>query len=111
MAESEVPIMCTLSVDGVQERFGEFRALFAQALNGVERSPSRLRFAFDADEAREAQIRDLFGREQQCCAFLRFEFERTERGLVVDVTAPPDAAATLDALQSLARPSAPDPVT
>jgi hypothetical protein len=107
MAESEVPIMCTLSPNSMVERLTEFESLFAQGLTRVEREPLRLRLTFDADAAREAAIRDLFAREQQCCGFLGFAFERIRSGLGVEVTAPEEARATLDGMQALAERNAP----
>ena len=110
MAESEVPIMCTLSPNSMVQRLMEFEGLFAAGLTTVEREPLRLRLTFDADAAREAVIRDLFTQEGQCCAFLGFAYERTDAGLVVEVTAPEDAGPTLDGMQTLAERNAPPEV-
>ncbi|GAA2070742.1 hypothetical protein [Actinomadura alba] len=107
MAGSEVPIMCTLSPNRMVDRLTEFESLFARGLTGVEREPLLLRLTFDADARREAEIRDLFGQEEQCCAFLGFSYARTEAGLVVEVTAPQDADPTLDGMQTLAERNAP----
>ncbi|WP_406313321.1 hypothetical protein OHA77_33480 [Streptosporangium sp. NBC_01639] len=110
MAESEVPIMCTLSPNSMVERLTEFEGLFAEGLIGVEREPLLLRLTFDADAVREAAIRSLFASEEQCCAFLGFACTRTEAGLVVEVTAPQDAGPTLDGMQTLAQRNAPPEV-
>ena len=107
MAESEVPIVCTLSPNGMVERLMRFEALFAEGLMKVERSPLLLRLTFDADAGLETWIHDLFAVEQQCCAFLGLGYERTAAGLVVEVTAPAEAGPTLDGLQALAERSAP----
>ncbi|WP_433472123.1 hypothetical protein ACQPZP_24890 [Spirillospora sp. CA-142024] len=107
MGDQEVPIMCTLPPDGLVSRLGEFEALFAACLVGLDREPLRLTLTFDADAGRETAIRELLAAEQRCCAFLRFAFARAEAGLVVEVTAPPDAGPTLDGLQSLAERGAP----
>ncbi|TMQ92214.1 hypothetical protein ETD83_27705 [Actinomadura soli] len=110
MAESEVPIVCTLSPNKMVDRLTEFESLFAESLTGVEREPLQLRLMFDTDPAREAQLREVFEAEQQCCAFLGFAFERTGAGLRVEVTAPQDAAPTLDGMQALAERNAPPEV-
>ncbi|WP_051712765.1 hypothetical protein [Spirillospora albida] len=107
MPESEVPIMCTLSPLSMARRLTEFASLFAAGLTGVEREPSRLRLLFAADAERESVIRDLFAREEQCCAFLSFAYQRTGTGLVVEVTAPEEAGPTLDGMQRLAERNAP----
>jgi hypothetical protein len=110
MAGSDVPIMCTLSPNGMVKRLTEFQALFTEALTKVEREPLRLRLAFDADAEREGVIRGLFAQEEQCCAFLAFSCTRTEAGLVVEVTAPAEAGPTLDGMQTLAERNAPPQV-
>ncbi|REE99889.1 hypothetical protein [Thermomonospora umbrina] len=103
MAESETPIMCTLPPNDLVRRLAEFEALFAEDLTRVERRPLLLRLTFAAaDTGREAVIRDLFAAEERCCAFLSFAHERTAAGLVVEVTAPPEAGSTLDELHALA---------
>lgn len=110
MTESEVPIMCTLSPNSMVERLTEFEGLFAESLIGVEREPLRLWLTFDADTDRESEIRDLFAREEQCCAFLAFVYGRTEAGLVVEVTAPEEAGPTINGMQTLAERNAPPEV-
>lgn len=88
MAESGVPIMCTLSPNKMVDRLREFESLFAESLTGVEREPLRLRLMFGVDHSDEAELREVFEAEQQCCAFLEFAFERTRAGLRVEVRAP-----------------------
>ncbi|GAA4361388.1 hypothetical protein GCM10023088_01810 [Actinomadura verrucosospora] len=110
MPDSEVPIVCTLSPNKMVDRLAEFESLFAESLTGVEREPLRLCLMFDADQAREAQLREVFEAEQQCCAFLGFAFERTGAGLRVEVTAPPEAGPMLDGMQALAERTAPPEV-
>lgn len=107
MAEPDAPTMCTLSPNTMVERLTEFEALFAEGLRRLEREPRVLRLTFEADTDREAAIRDLFAREEQCCAFLGFSYERTGSGLVVEVSAPQEAEPTLDGMQTLAERNAP----
>ena len=110
MAESEAPIVCTLSPNVMVDRLTEFETLFARDLTGVAREPLLLRLVFDADAGREVQIRELFARAQECCAFLSYGFQRTGGGLVAEITAPPEAAPTLDGMQALAERNAPPQV-
>lgn len=106
MVEIEVPIMCSLSPDGMVERLTQFEGLFAEGLTAVEREPSLLRLTFDAEEERERVIRDLFAQEEHCCAFLAFAYSRARAGLVVEVAAPRDAGPILDGMQALAERNA-----
>lgn len=106
MAESDTPIMCTLSPNSMVDRLGEFETLFARGLTRLEREPLLLRLTFEADAARQARIRELFAREQQCCAFLTFTVEETEAGLLVSILAPAEAGPTLDGFQMLAERNA-----
>ncbi|MFD0687653.1 hypothetical protein [Actinomadura fibrosa] len=94
------PVACTLPPDGMADRLAEMEALFARGLTALEREPLQLRLTFTAAE--EAGARDLFAREQECCAFLTFTYIPVDSGVTVAVTAPPDAAPTLDGLEALA---------
>jgi hypothetical protein len=97
------PIVCTLDASARGDREGEFRALFADALKRVERpDPRAARLVLDA--AREADVRDLFAREQRCCAFFEFAIARVDHAVVVDVGVPEDAEQALDSLLALAPP-------
>ncbi|RFU39495.1 hypothetical protein DZF91_21995 [Actinomadura logoneensis] len=102
MAESEVPIVCTLSSSSRVRRLEAFEAVFAAGLVRVERLPLRLRLTFDVDGEREASLRELFVQEERCCEFLSLEFRRSDAGLLVEVVAPEDAGPTLDGMQALA---------
>lgn len=103
MAESDVPIVCTLSPNMMIDQLMEYERLFKRELTALEREPLRLRLVFGAAEgAREAELRELIAREQECCAFLTFTWERTDAGLVAQIVAPAAAERTLDGLQTLA---------
>lgn len=102
MAGTDLPIMCTLSPNSMVDRLTAFETLFATSLTGLEREPLELRLSFAVEADQEAQVRELFAAEQQCCAFLTFAFERTEAGMVVSITAPAEAGPTLDEFQTLA---------
>lgn len=96
-----VPVACTLPAGAIRARLGEFEELFARALTGWKREPLLLRLEFG--QGVEEQVRGLFAAEAECCAFLGFQVEGGGgEGLVVTVTAPPEAGAALDGLQGLA---------
>ncbi|MEO3784175.1 hypothetical protein ABGB12_12640 [Actinocorallia sp. B10E7] len=96
----EVPIACTLPAGEMKARLGEFEQLFAQALTGWRREPLVLRLELRGGV--EERARALLAAEAECCAFLGFEVEGGQEGLLVTVTAPPEAGAALDGLQELA---------
>ncbi|MEO5876826.1 MAG: hypothetical protein ABIS86_03395 [Streptosporangiaceae bacterium] len=106
MADTDPPIMCTLSPNSMVDRLTEFEALFAEHLAAVEREPLHLRLTFTVDAGQEAEARELFAAEQQCCAFLTFTYDRTDAGLAVSITAPEAAGPTLDGFQTLAERNA-----
>jgi Cd2+/Zn2+-exporting ATPase len=86
------PSGCTLDAAALSEREHEFRELFARALRRVERHDARsARLVLDA--ACEAEARDLFAREQECCSFFDFTLAVVDEALVVDVQVPSESEA------------------
>jgi hypothetical protein len=77
-------------------RAAEFRDLLARAL--VSREPveggARLRF----EPAAEADVRDLFAREQECCPFWQVAITRQPDAIVVEISGPAEAAPLLAAI-------------
>ena len=107
MDELSIPIACTLSPDQTGQRLEEFVELFARHLRELTRpAPHMARFVFGPADEIEASARDLFAREQECCAFFRFEVEREGAALIVRAEVPVGAEASLDGLAMLARRAA-----
>lgn len=101
MAESaSPPITCTLDASAPCAREAEFRDLFGDCLERVER-PNTHAARLVLDAAREADVRDLFAREQRCCAFFKFAIARVDRTVAVDVRVPENAEQALDFLLAL----------
>lgn len=96
--EPWVPDACTLPTAERPLRVAEFDALFADALLGVDRQgPGRVRLVLDG--AAEDRARELARRETGCCSFFTFAFHGDGRGrLLMDVSAPDEHAAVVDAL-------------
>ena len=95
------PIACILDAEAFGERENAFRALFARSLLHIERLDAlSARIVFDATY--KSETRDLFAREQCCCAFFDFTVALVDRTVVVDVRVPADADVALDYLLSLA---------
>src|SRR5215471_11066558 len=88
---------CTLPTAERPVRVAEFDELFASALHGQQRlAPTRLRWRLDP--AAEPAIRDLAGRETECCSFFSFTVTPAGEAVQVDVEVPAAQAGVLDAL-------------
>jgi hypothetical protein len=95
--------VCTLDASARGNRENDFRALFVEVLERVERRGAcAARLVLGA--TREADVGDLFAREQRCCAFFEFAIARVDQNVVVDVGVPEDAEQALDSLLALAPP-------
>jgi hypothetical protein len=106
MAESGVPIVCTLHPNEMGGRLEEWHRLFAAHLDGIERpAPTLLRLVLAADAGPE-RTRDLAAREMACCAFMTFTVTPADGRLLVDVEVPAEAAPTLDGLAGIAERAA-----
>ena len=91
-----VPIVCTLDHEHVDDRLGEWHALISLVV-ARDTVDHGVRFTF-APGTRAADIARLADAEQQCCRFFGFALTIDERGLALEVTAPDDAAALIDAV-------------
>jgi hypothetical protein len=99
--DASPPITCSLNAAALGNREDEFRTLFVRALRSIDRRDARwARLVLDVALAAEA--RDLFAREQRCCAFFDFTIEVIDKALVVDVRVPEDAESALGFLLALA---------
>jgi hypothetical protein len=96
------PAACILDAEAVGDRENAFRAPFARSLQFVERRDA-LSARIVLDAAYESEARDLFAREQRCCAFFDFTVALVGRTVVVDARVPADADESLDYLLRLAR--------
>lgn len=90
------PIACTLGTGAYEERLARIAELNRSALKSVRREGGRLILLYDARFA--TRVREMVRREQQCCAFLRFEWDEGKSGLTLLITAPESARDVLDAL-------------
>jgi hypothetical protein len=109
MAESGVPIVCTLHPNEMGGRLEEWHRLFADHLAGIERpAPTRLRLLLAADAGLE-RTRELAAREMGCCAFMTFTVTPADGRLLVEVEVPAAAAPTLDGLAGIAERAARTP--
>jgi hypothetical protein len=102
-AGGHIPVACTLGSGELAGRLEEWQALLAEKpelLGGVTaRVPLedgvRLELGADTDLA---EIARLAAAEQDCCRFFAFAIVIDQRGIALEVHAPPDAAGMVTAL-------------
>jgi hypothetical protein len=99
--ENQLPIACSLTPGEYTQRLREFRRLFATSLQDSWREPTRLYLRLDAAAARDAEVRDLLRREQECCPFFSFDVESAGDVLLVEAHVPDGADECLDDLERL----------
>ena len=98
MTQPENPIACSLGPTEMARRQQEARDLAREALVGRERRDGGVRLEYRHSDAVEAAVRDLVRRERECCPFLDLRLEAGAERITVDISAPPDARAVLDAI-------------
>jgi hypothetical protein len=92
----ELPIACTLTPAAMADRGEWLRRRGAEGLLAGERREGRLELRFRA--AAEGGVREWVRAEQECCAFLSFEFDRGDGELRLAIGGPPGAEPVLDGL-------------
>jgi MerR family transcriptional regulator, copper efflux regulator len=103
VGRDEAPVACTLGAGDVADRLDEWHALLAgtdDRRRGVTaRVPLdgglRLEVGPETDVGELAR---LAASEQECCRFFRFALVVDQRGVALEVHAPPEARPVLDAL-------------
>jgi hypothetical protein len=90
------PIACTLQGGSYQERLAWIAELARDGLRGVSREDLRLELRYAPDVA--SRVREMLGKEQECCAFLNFELTETGEDVRLTITAPERAREVADAL-------------
>ena len=94
---------CGLDDAGKAEREQEFSDLLGPVLRSVDRRSDGVRVVMDDRPGLSEEVQALVAKEQQCCSFLDFSVRAVGDELVLDITGPAEAAATLDAFASLSR--------
>ncbi|MDQ4038990.1 MAG: hypothetical protein M3313_11745 [Actinomycetota bacterium] len=98
-----VPDACTLPTAEQPLRQEEFTSLCRTALRGQERLSARhLRLMLAGADDLEATVRDLAGRESECCSFFVFTVTRTADAVLLDIEVPDAQVNVLDGLSELA---------
>lgn len=108
MDEMPAQHACTLDVDDARRRLPRIRQLAAR-LRARERNDGCLvlRFADDDGDTLD-QAEQFVDEEGRCCSFLAFELARDDGGVVLTISAPPEAAELLDGVETALDPEADD---
>lgn len=102
MQVEELPIACTLTASGTADRVEWLRRLGAKSLLDGQRLEGGIELRFES--AAEGEVREWVRAEQECCAFLSFDLERTDDELRLAVAGPPGAEPVLDGLLAALSP-------
>ena len=97
----ELPIACTLTPSATAERVEWLRRLGSASLLAGERHDGSLHLCFDP--AAETDVRAWVRAEEECCAFLSFEFDEDGRELHLAVAGPKGSEPVLDGLLAALR--------
>jgi hypothetical protein len=95
-SQDGLPIACTLQPGSYRERLAWIAALARDGLREVSRGDLRLELRYAPDVT--AWVREMVGKEQECCGFLRFELTETADDVRLTITAPERARDVVDAL-------------
>lgn len=107
MSEPSARYACTLDTDAARARLPQARALTSR-LRSRERFDDRLVLRF-SDDGDTTTIVDQFVRdEQQCCAFFGFDVRHDADEVVLELSAPGQAAHILDAAMASFDPALDD---
>ena len=90
---------CSLADHEVAQRNAEFADVVERGLHHRERpSDCTVRLVFANRDGLDDDIHELARRESQCCGFFSFHIDVTGDDIVLQVDAPPEKVAYLDAL-------------
>lgn len=96
-----VPDACSLPTVERPLRRAEFDVLFAAVRSGERVAPQHLRLQFAGDQEMADSVRDLAGRETQCCSFFTFRVDRpTSEVVQLDIEVPAGYVHVLDSLEA-----------
>lgn len=101
MAQTEVPIACTLGPADGRDRITRWHALHELAAPAVTRDAHRLELRCAAAPGVYEELVALAAAEQDCCGFLSWAASLDGATPVLAVTAPDDDPAALDAIAAL----------
>jgi MerR family copper efflux transcriptional regulator len=95
---TELPIACSLSATELPARLAQMAELGRDALADVELSGTHATVRFAAGAGVRERVTSVVAAEAACCAFLTIQVSDEPDTVVLDITAPEDAALVLHEL-------------
>jgi hypothetical protein len=97
----ELPVIaCSLGQEELAERRERWHALVAESLIERSETTNGVRLAFRSGRSTEHELRELAALERECCAFARFDVRSTGEQVLLDVSAPAEGIAAVQAMFS-----------
>ena len=96
MNPKEDPVACTLAAGDFEERLEAIAVLNRDALQRYTRDDLALDLVYTTSAS--PRVRDMVRREQECCAFLRFDVLEDANSVRVRITAPEAARVAASSL-------------
>jgi hypothetical protein len=91
-------LACSLTATDADERAERWRRLLDRSLLDRAATPRGLRLTFRPDPGVAAEVDALVAAERECCAFLTLTVERSDALIALDVAAPDEAGAIVEAM-------------
>jgi hypothetical protein len=101
VAQTELPIACTLGPADGRDRIARWRALHEQARPTATRDAGRLELRYAAGPGTYDELTALVAAERDCCGFVAWSASLDGDVPVLTVTAPADEPTALDAIAAL----------
>ena len=95
-SRGHAPIACTLKSRSYQERLVWIARLARDGLLAISRNDLQIELTYAPSVA--GRVREMFGREQECCSFLNFEMSETGQDVRLTITLPERAREVADSL-------------
>lgn len=96
--KTDVPIVCSLDADELDQRLAEIAAVGADALRDVQSLPGQAILRFAAGKETREHLEAIVAAESRCCAFMSFDLRDEPDAIVMTISAPEGAELALDDL-------------
>lgn len=105
LVDPTADIACTLPINEADGRLMTLEGLVSGRLATAERDGDRLRIRLDreGDPDLDARVKEWAEAEKGCCAFLGFAMDANAEIVTLDISAPPEAIPTLNAIEWMVR--------
>jgi hypothetical protein len=92
----ELPVACSLSIGGLEQRLAEIGELGARSLVDRKVQDDRHVLRFRSDSQTRGQLEAIVEAERECCAFLDLSLREEGGYLILSVAAPEAGQSTAD---------------